>query len=443
MINFFRNPKVLMATLMIGLAIGLNFVQKQQQEAQAAKNATFQENAESTEYVDVDPMVPDLSFVEETRSDDTSVRVPENAMVLERSDPDAPPVDSPFTNPDSERGLRTYSREVSSIGRFMPVDREVFVNESPAPPPPRRPVRMIHGDPTSYIPEDAPRPAEPPARQVQQTVESQTLDLAFDGSITYAPFGRLLRCRLVTTVESFDARPPIIGLVTHPLEWNGRVVIPAGSEVHGTALPDTARGRILTAPEWRVILPKVEEKPLGTELRLRGIALNRAVDDSGLRFGVSDGTLGLDGFVIRDTRVSEIKLFLATALAAVASGLETRETNTLTGTTFNATSSRNAALQGVTAVMDEYVRQIQLEIERNGIYVQVPAGREFYVYVQHTLVQEASDIPLPPTIPANQEFLLWEAAFQRRLKETAEGDGPPMSEAQRMIREIRNTRADN
>lgn len=439
MLGLLRNPKILMATALILLAVGLNVVQERKRDAEEEKNATFQREADKTSYVEPEaspPEIPeiDMAFVNE-RPPEVTTRIPQDAMRLERESTGAPPVESPFLNPEGERGLRTYERDIASIGRFIPPE-EVFVNEATEPPPPRRPVRMIHGDPASYRVPDEPPPEPDQVDPIEKSPESRTLDLAFDGSYTYAPYGRLLRCRLVNTVESFDARPPIIGLVTHPLEWNGRVVIPAGSEVHGTALPDTARGRILTAPEWRIILPQVEEKPVGTELRIRGIGLNRAVDETGLRFGVSDGTLGLDGFVIRDTRVSEIKLFLATALAAVASGLENRETNTLTGTTFNATSSRNAALQGISAVMDEYARQIQEEIERNGIYVQVPAGREFYVYIQHTVLQEASDIPLPPDIPSNQEFLLWEAAFQRRLKETAEGD-QPVSETERMLQRIR------
>ena len=51
----------------------------------------------------------------------------------------------------------------------------------------------------------------------------------------FLPYGRLLRCELVNTVDSTNIDTPIIGLVIEDAWNDGRVIIPAGTEVHGLA----------------------------------------------------------------------------------------------------------------------------------------------------------------------------------------------------------------
>lgn len=42
---------------------------------------------------------------------------------------------------------------------------------------------------------------------------------------------------------------------------------------------------------------------------------------------------------------------------------------------------RNAATNGVQAMMTEWANQLRKSIEQDGFYVLIPAGREFYLYV--------------------------------------------------------------
>src|SRR3981081_1317812 len=49
----------------------------------------------------------------------------------------------------------------------------------------------------------------------------------------YAPFGRLVKCQLVITVDSSELETPIIAVVTEDVNHDGRLIIPAGTEVHG------------------------------------------------------------------------------------------------------------------------------------------------------------------------------------------------------------------
>lgn len=48
----------------------------------------------------------------------------------------------------------------------------------------------------------------------------------------YAPFGRLIPCELIVTVDSSTIRTPIIGLVTEDIYYAGHLIVPAGTEVH-------------------------------------------------------------------------------------------------------------------------------------------------------------------------------------------------------------------
>src|SRR5581483_8847357 len=47
----------------------------------------------------------------------------------------------------------------------------------------------------------------------------------------FAPFGRLIPCELVITVDSSSIQTPIIGLVTEDIFHHGQLIIPAGTEV--------------------------------------------------------------------------------------------------------------------------------------------------------------------------------------------------------------------
>ena len=46
---------------------------------------------------------------------------------------------------------------------------------------------------------------------------------------------------------------------------------------------------------------------------------------------------------------------------------------------------QNAGLKGVQGVLDRYAQQIQQSIERDGFYVRVPAGKQFYLYITQTV----------------------------------------------------------
>lgn len=207
-------------------------------------------------------------------------------------------------------------------------------------------------------------------------------------SKTYAPYGRLIPCETVITLESSKLETPVIGLVTEDVWHDGRLIIPAGAEVHGRASLDRSRERIAAEGKW-VIVWRDDSQMNGTELVVSGIALDRERDDSTGEFGLRDGSAGLIGTLIQTDNLAEIKLFASTFLAGMASGFEQVQTESSAFglTQITSGSARDATLQGTAAVLNAYARQIQETIERDGFFVRVPAGKQFYLYVTQTIDQ--------------------------------------------------------
>ncbi|HUB68029.1 MAG TPA: TrbI/VirB10 family protein [Candidatus Methylacidiphilales bacterium] len=207
-------------------------------------------------------------------------------------------------------------------------------------------------------------------------------------SDTYAPYGRLIPCETVITIDSARIETPIIGFVTEDVWHDGRLIIPAGAEVHGKAQVDPSRERIASADNW-VLVWRTSDRMDGAELPLHGVALDMERNEESGTWALTDGSAGLRGDIIKTDNWAEIKLFAATFLSAATTGLEDTQTasNALTGQTTETPvdTPKNAALQGASAVLNQYAQQILDSIKRDGFYVRVPAGKQFYLYVTQTI----------------------------------------------------------
>ena len=230
----------------------------------------------------------------------------------------------------------------------------------------------------------------------------------------YAPFGRLIPCELIVTVDSASIQTPIIGLVTEDIYHNGRLIIPAGTEVHGKAQTDRSRERIASGNSWTLVWSS------GEELRLSGIALDREADPSGDGWAITDGSAGLRGRVLKSDDMAELKLFAATFLSGAASAF-TQTQPTIYGNQITPTL-QNAPLTGAQSVIEAYAKQIYDSIQRDGFYVRVPAGKQFYLYVTQTI--DESDAAIGSTRLTPDEF-----AETNQPAATARRDLPPEAAA--------------
>ena len=143
----------------------------------------------------------------------------------------------------------------------------------------------------------------------------------------YAPAYRMVRCKLVNTVDSSNISTPIIGLVTDDLVWGGKVLIPKCSEVHGVEQIDKSRERISAEGAWTFTLHDENNPGVGRELVLKGWVLDReddpefkkllvgntAFDTVQKTWGITDGSAGLRGVVIKTNNGEAVQMFVATS----------------------------------------------------------------------------------------------------------------------------------
>ena len=264
-------------------------------------------------------------------------------------------------------------------GQLKPVD--------PAPKP--QTVESVTRDMTPFRPTQDPPPAPPssksknpppapkPLPPLSLFAQAPALPSEDPLSEKFAPFGRLIPCQLIITVDSSSLNTPIVGLVTEDIWHDGRLIVPAGTEVHGTAQTDRMRERIASQGQWTFVWQS------GEELRVSGIALDREKDATGDGWAITDGSAGLRGRLLKSDDYAEVKLFAATFLSGAAGAFTQREA-TLLGSQATA-SAQNAALSGTQQVLNTYAKQIMDTIEREGFYVRVPAGKQFYLYVTQTV----------------------------------------------------------
>ena len=159
-------------------------------------------------------------------------------------------------------------------------------------------------------------------------------------SAAFAPFGRLIPCETVITVDSSSMQTPIVGLVTENVYYGGKLIIPAGTEVHGMAQTDRQRERIAGNTSWTFVWQN------GEEMQIRAIALDREFENDTNQTGwaITDGSAGLRGEIIKSDNLADIKLFAATFLSGAASAL-TEKQQTIFGP-INSPTLNNAPVCG-------------------------------------------------------------------------------------------------
>jgi Bacterial conjugation TrbI-like protein len=296
-----------------------------------------------------------------------------------------------------EQGIEKLTEPMtSSIRNFNPV---VVTKRQPEPMR-REPVVLDGRSERENVPKSVaapltifaadPQPVKPPSREPKGD---------------YAPAFRLVKCQLVNTVDSSNITTPIIGLVTDDLWWNGKIIIRANSEVHGVANVDRVRERIAGNGEFTFVLNEPDGS--GRELVVRGMVLDMEKDDSMDSYGITDGSAGLRGDVIRTANSDVIKLYAASLISGIAGAFSSNANGILGNRVYTNNSALGlSAIQGLAVnpavgaaqgVLDRYAEQIESSIERDGFFVRVPAGKQFYVYCTEAIdlskaVVEADDV---------------------------------------------------
>ena len=241
-----------------------------------------------------------------------------------------------------------------------------------------------------------------------------------------APTFRCLPCRLVNTVDSGNIATPIIGQVTRDLVRHGEVVIPKGTEVHGQAEVDTVRERIASRGDFTFVIhdpkrPAYDDK----ELVVSGIVLDREYDPEFDTYGLVDMGAGLPGQVIQTGDKKLIDAFVANFLAGIAQNAGSAATGVFgnrfytngsaIGTSALQNLAVNPAANGTASALEMYAQEIMKYIERDGFFIRVPAGTEFYLYVTQSInLGEATVGETADEKRINREEQEWRQRTNRR-----------------------------
>lgn len=248
--------------------------------------------------------------------------------------------------------------------------------------------------PVFHVPPPSPMPpATSPTVKPIPKVPVSLMAFAFSDSPhlgeSYAAYGRFLRCKLMITVDSNHIQTPIVGVLLQDVySVTHQLLIPAMAEVHGMAQSDSAENRIASQTQW-VIVWKTEDNR-EVELPLTGVALDHAPSPDGKGWGLTDGSAGLRGQEIRTDNLAEIKMLLAQFSAGFAQSFAQSGIQSLITANGNVITSQNngfeqAGAQGAENAANLYAQQIADTVKREGIFIRVPAGTDFYLYVTQTL----------------------------------------------------------
>ena len=255
----------------------------------------------------------------------------------------------------------------SSFEQNIPTPGRAMAKATPASTPP----------PEAARPNATPKPPPPIPQAIFATKEATRSEY-------YLPYGRLLRCELVNAVESTNIETPIIGLITEDVWHAGRLVIPAGTEVHGLAQKTAARERIGSERQWVLVFQD------GKELPLSGTVLDYAPEGTnGEQWAETDGSAGLRGYMIAADKYAEAKAILAAMISAGA-GAFPAMTNIISPLTGGVTQVQQGGYQdaiaaGIQAGGQIYSQRLLEGLKNDPYYVRVPAGTTFYLYVSQTV----------------------------------------------------------
>ena len=278
------------------------------------------------------------------------------AFILLRREPQPKPDNTTVAKPATQTKAYSFNEEISPPTRAQ------------ATPAERVSDKMARATPT-------PKPPPPIPQTIFATKEQSISEL-------FLPYGRMLRCELVNTVDSTNIDTPIVGLVIEDAWNDGRLIIPAGTEVHGAAQKSAVRERIGSNRQWFLVFQD------GRELPVSGTVLDCAPDPKKPdAWQDTDGSAGLRGYFVKSDKYAEAKAILASMISAGAGAFP--QTTTLLSplggaTQINSGGIENAFSAGLQAGGQLYSKRLLEQLDKNPFYVRVPAGATFYLYITQT-----------------------------------------------------------
>ena len=213
----------------------------------------------------------------------------------------------------------------------------------------------------------------------------------------YAPFGRLVHCKLVNTLESNVEGTPLIAIVIEDLWWtnsNGvkKLIIPAGTELHGK-VSGNVRNRLTSSGNF-IFVWQLGSGKVGMELQVQGRVLEKSTQPGDPSKGaITDMAAGLPGRIMNNGQLNEMLQYTMAFVNGLSTGFQN---NTTYSNGFNIIQEKNGSTKNAIASAFEQLSSVALEnlsekINKESYYIRVAAGTEFYLYIEQvTNIEKAA-----------------------------------------------------
>ena len=209
----------------------------------------------------------------------------------------------------------------------------------------------------------------------------------------FAPYGRLIACKMVNTVESGDTDTPLIAVVIEDLWWinakgEKKLIIPAGTEVFGKVNGAKPQRNRLTTDGNFVLVWQATSDMVGFELQLKGIALEKSpYPDNRMLAAITDMSAGIPGQVMSNENLSKFLVYTLAFGQGLAQGYQTNEVYTDSGVTVTTQdgTTKNAMARGAETLAQVMLQDVSQMIAKESYYIRVPSGTEFYIFVQQVI----------------------------------------------------------
>ena len=285
-----------------------------------------------------------------------------------------------WDDPDSQRKMINKAVDVKSN-----VEEKIKVNEDAN-------VKSIKNDSGAVNYSQSKKKTENPIQELFKKEEREAdplplnvISTSAENNISsdYAPFGRYIPCILFNAIDSSRAVTQITGIVIKDVWEEGKIIIPKGAEVHGTAQVDTQNARIYSQNQW-VIVWRSRDENNAKELILNGIAVEYSPSpEKENSWMITDRTPGIPGEVITSDKLAVLKILAAKWLQGAGRALSGNKT-TINGNTIessNEGSLKNLIASGVQDSAETYAQMMLQKIQQEGFFIRVHAGSPFNVYV--------------------------------------------------------------
>ena len=209
----------------------------------------------------------------------------------------------------------------------------------------------------------------------------------------FAPYGRLIACKMVNTVESGDTDTPLIAVVIEDLWWinakgEKKLIIPAGTEVYGTVNGAKPMRNRLTTGNNFILVWQATSNMVGFELQLKGVALEKSTHpENRMLAAITDMSAGIPGQVMSNENLSKFLVYTLAFGQGLAQGYQTNEVYADSGVTITTQdgTTKNAMARGAETLAQVMLQDVSQMIAKESYYIRVPSGTEFYIFVQQVI----------------------------------------------------------